>query len=88
MKIKKGFVLEEVGGSYLACATGKLVKQFSGYIRLNSTGAFLFKTLCENDMTESELVNALTNEYEIDAETAAKDTATFVKKLSEAGIIE
>lgn len=88
MKIKKGFVLEEVGGSYLACATGKLVKQFSGYIRLNSTGAFLFKTLCENDMTESELVNALTNEYEIDSETAAKDTATFVKKLSEAGIIE
>ena len=88
MKIKKGFVLEEVGGSYLACATGKLVKQFSGYIRLNGTGAFLFKLLCENDMTESEPVSALTAEYETDSETAAKDAEAFVKRLSEAGIIE
>ena len=88
MKIKKGFVLEEVGGSYLACATGKLVKQFSGYIRLNSTGAFLFRLLCDKDMTESELVGALTAEYEIDTDTASKDAAAFVKRLSEAGIIE
>ena len=39
-------------------------------------------------MTEGELVSALTAEYEIDSETASKDAEAFVKRLSEAGIIE
>ena len=45
MRIKNGFVLEKVGDSYLSCATGKLAKQFSGFVRLNETGAFLWEML-------------------------------------------
>ena len=55
MKIKKGFVLEKVGDSYLSCATGKLAKSFRGFIRLNESGAFLWKNLSEGDKTEAEL---------------------------------
>ena len=87
MKIKKGFVLEQVGDSYLACATGKLVKEFAGYVKLNGTGAFLFKLLCEKDLDEEALVSALTSEYDIDEATAARDAHTFISRLTEAGII-
>ena len=42
MKIKDGFVLEEVGGSYLAVAVGECAGNFNGMVRLNGTGAFLW----------------------------------------------
>ena len=41
VKIKSGFVLEEVGGSYLAVAVGEDSSQFSSLVKLNATGAFL-----------------------------------------------
>ena len=48
MKIKNGFVLEKVGESYLACATGKLATEFHGFVRLNETGALLWEALAED----------------------------------------
>ena len=88
MKIKKGFVLEEVAGSYLACATGKLAKSFPGFVRLNETGAFLWRELSEADKTAQDLVAALMNEYEIDEATAAHDAEVFVNNLQKSGILE
>ena len=88
MRIKKGFVLEKVGDSYLACATGKLASTFAGFVRMNETGAFLWRELDKEDMSESELSARLVAEYEIDDKLAANDVAAFLKKLSEHGIIE
>ena len=55
MKIKSGFVLEKVGGGYLAVAVGARAREFSGLVRMNGTGAFLWNKLCEADMTVEEL---------------------------------
>ncbi len=88
MKIKSGFVLEEVGGVYLAVAVGKRAEQFRVLIKLNSTGAFLWEQIAERDMTERELSEALIAKYGIDPDTAGRDTATFVHTLSEGGLLE
>ena len=88
MKIRKGFVLEEVGDSFLACATGKLAREFSGFIRMNETGAFLWKKLSEKSMTEAELVSALLAEYDTTEEVAKADVSSFVDNLSKSNIIE
>ena len=88
MKIKKGFVLEAVAGSYLACATGKLAKSFAGFVRLNETGAFLWRELSSADKTVQDLVAALMNEYEIDEATATHDAEIFVNNLQKSGILE
>lgn len=88
MKIKSGFVLEEVGGSYLACATGKLASEFSALVRLNSSGAFLWRIIAEKPSTEKELSCALISEYGIDEATAQKDVSAFVKILRDNGILE
>ena len=88
MKIKKGFVIEKVADSYLACATGKLASQFSGFIKLNETGVFLWNQLSDKDMTADELTAALIAEYEVDLAIASADVSAFVKKLEANGIVE
>lgn len=88
MKIKSGFVVQKVGGSYLAVAVGKRADDFNAMIRMNSTGAFLWDLLSSKDMTEEELVSALVSEYSITEELAACDTAKIVGALREAGLLD
>ena len=88
MKIKKGFVLEKVGDSYLCCATGKLAKEFSGFVRLNETGAFIWNMLTSGDVTKEDMVAKMTAEYDISAEIALKDIEIFVENLAKNGILE
>ena len=88
MKIKDGFVLEEVGGSYIAVALGKSADDFHGFVRMNSTGAFLWRALCEGVKTKGELVDLLLNTYSVSREVAENDVDTLVNKLVDAGIIE
>jgi hypothetical protein len=89
MKIKSGFVLEEVGGTYLAVAVGELAGEFSALVRLNGTGAFLWKLMAEDDVTREVLVDKLLETYEgVEREQAEGDVSAFVKKLSDNGIIE
>lgn len=87
MKIKEGFILREVAGSYLVVAVGKAVKEFGGVVNLNETGAFLWKLL-EKSSTKSEMVDALLNEYDVDRDTAEKDVKAFTDKLMEAKLVE
>ena len=87
MKIKAGFLLREVAGSYVVVATGVLAKEFNGIIKLNETGCFLWKRLMENTTVEA-LVKALTEEYDVSAEDAAKDVEGFVAMLLDAGMLE
>lgn len=88
MKIKKGFVLEKVGDSYLSCATGKLAKEFSGFVRLNETGAFLWNILSLGDVTKEEMVKKMTAEYDVSQEIALRDVEAFVLNLEKNGILE
>ncbi len=87
MKIKKGFVLEKVGDSYLSCATGKLAKEFSGFVRLNETGAFLWNILSSEDVTKEEMVEKMTAEYDVSSEIALRDVEAFVLSLEKNGIL-
>ena len=52
MKIKKGFVVREVGGENVAVPVGERSKDFHGMIRLNSTGRFLWDFFRENHTEE------------------------------------
>ncbi len=88
MKIKDGFVVEKVGGKYLAVAVGKSADEFSALIRMNSTGAFLWKQLSGEDLNRDELVGRMLAEYEVEAERAEADTDAFLTKLAEAGLLD
>ncbi len=86
MKIKSGFVLEEVGGSYIAVAVG--ANASNALIKMNGTGAFLWRLLDGTDMSEDSLVSALTAEYEVGEDIARRDALVFVDKLRQAGLLD
>ena len=89
MKIKSGFVLEQVGTGYLAVAVGERARDFAGLVRMNGTGAYLWGLLSESDMTREELLAKVLSEYEgVTSEQALADITAFETKLRENGIIE
>ncbi len=54
-------------------------------IGLNETGTFLWPRL--QDAEESELIESLVSEFEVDRETARRDLARFVALLKEHGFV-
>ena len=89
MKIKSGFVLEKVGGEYLAVAVGKRAKEFSGFVRLNSTGAYFWNLLAESDLTKDQLVDKAVSDFEgVSREQVSVDVENLIKTLTEGEIIE
>ena len=87
MKIKKGFLMREVAGENVVIAVGEAAKSFKGMIRLNPTGAFLWKLL-EKDTDEAAMVNAMLDAYETDKETAENDIRAFVGSIRAAGLLD
>ncbi|PWM71546.1 MAG: PqqD family protein [Bacillota bacterium] len=87
MKVKKDFVARKVGDSDIVVATGKAVKHFNGYITLNETGRFLWDLL-GRDVAETELVDKMLEEYDVERETAERDVKNFLNVLAENGILE
>ncbi|MBR0189276.1 MAG: PqqD family protein [Clostridia bacterium] len=86
MKIKDGFILREVAGSFIVVAVGSAVKDFNGIINLNETGAFLWKIL-ESGATKEELLEKMLTEYDVNEETARRDIDAFISKLQEAKLV-
>lgn len=86
MKIKDGFILREVAGSFIVVAVGEAVKNFHGIINLNETGAFLWKIL-ESGASKEDLIKALLAEYDVDEKTAVSDVNGFIEKLQEAKLV-
>ena len=87
MRINKDFTIQEVGSSYVAVPVGKTSCSFHGMVRLNETGAFLWKKMTERDCTEEDLVNALLAEYEVDPAVAAQDVHRLVEQLRQNDIL-
>jgi hypothetical protein len=89
MKIKEGFVLEEVGGSYLAVAVGERAGDFNGMVRLNGTGAFFWNLMVDKHVTREELVKEAVKAYDgVTEADILPGIIAFEEKLRAAGIIE
>ena len=77
MKIKEGFLLQDVAGNTVVLPTeGDL----DTMITLNGTGKFLWERL-EQETSREALIDALLAAYEGDAETAALCVDNFVAEL-------
>lgn len=87
MKIKDGFVLKELAGSFMVVPLGSQVINFSSIIKLSESGAFLWRLLSE-DKTVDDLTCAMLSEYEVDEERAKADIEKFIKKLEDADLLE
>lgn len=81
MKLKEGFVLQEVAGETVVLPVG-MDLDTNMMITLNSTARFLWEQL-EKETSKDDLVDALLGEYGIDRGTAQLCVDNFVEKLVE-----
>lgn len=87
MKLKKGFVTHRLGDEQLMVAAGPAAKLFHGMVRSNETAAFIVDCL-KSPCSESEIVDRLLEEYEVDAETARRDVSAVLEQLRSISAIE
>ena len=88
MKITDDFVLREICGEKIISGEGLNQVNFSKFIRLNDSAAFLLKKVEHEEFSAETLAKLLCEEYEISEEIAAKDAEALCKSLVEAGIVE
>lgn len=82
MKIREGFVVREVAGTYLALATGELSKIYNGSITLNASAKFIFDCFLV-ETTKEEVVKKMLDNYDgLDEKTAKEAVDEFVEKLT------
>lgn len=85
MKLKEGFMLKEVAGSYIVIPVGQI--DFTAMITVNETGAFLWEQLMDG-ATPEELTANMVREYDIDEVTAKRDIDAFLKILADNNLLE
>ena len=87
MKVKKGFVVREVGGKKYAVATGEVAKSFKGMLGLNEMAAHIFELL-QTDTSRDALIEAILSEYEADRQVVEADVDKFISQLKSIDVIE
>ena len=80
MKKIKEFIIREIAGETIMVPTGATSQEFNGIITLSATAKFIWEHIEEVESLEA-LVSMITEEYEIDRETATKDTIEYVQQL-------
>ena len=88
MKAKPGFNLRVVCGENIIVAEGEENIDFSNIISMNESSAYLWQNIQGKELTHEDLVDLLTQEYEVDEATALKDVKALTELWLQAGIIE
>lgn len=87
MKIKSGFVKREVMDKTVVVPAGEAGKTMKGMIKLNGTASFIWDRI-EEGLNAEEIADKLAENYEVDRETALKDTNAIIENMKAAGIFE
>ena len=75
-------VTRKTGNEYVLVPVANNIADMNSVYTLNETGAFIWEQI-NGKKSVLEIIAALTEEYEIDEETAQKDVLDFVKNMNE-----
>ena len=87
MRIKPGFELRELCGEHIIVASGRENIDFSKVIGLNESAALMWNAIIGKDFVPEDMADALCEEYEVDRETALKDSKKILDEWIENGLI-
>lgn len=88
MKLKYNFVVRKLRDIAVAVAVDGDNTKFSGVIKLNSTGEFVFNMLNTSETTIDDIITAVIKKYDVDKRTATQAVETYIKMLRKNGLIE
>ena len=84
MRVKEDLVLNKVVDEYVVVAKNPDV--FKGILKLNETGAFIFKIM-QQDIAADKIIEKITEEYDVSKEKAEVDLNEFINHLDDVGLI-
>ena len=88
MKIAKGFTLRKVGNDKIIVPEGIEVINFNKMVCLNDSAAYLWEALSILSSFETDdAINLLLQRYDVDSETARKDTESLLEEWKSTGIV-
>lgn len=88
MKIKPGFQVHSVCGENIIMALGEENVDFSHIIALNESSLLIWNKMNEGVDNIDDLTKCITDEYDVDDDTARKDVEALVSKLVKYGVVE
>ena len=88
MRIKKGFEMRVICGEAIVVAHGLENIDLSKIINLNESAAYLWRAVEGKDFDAPMLARLLTEEYEVDSETALRDATKMMEDWRNAGLVE
>ena len=88
MKIKEHFVFQEIAGDYLVVPIANEASHLNGIIKLNETGALVWKEMMLKECTKEELVKLIKEAFHVKTEIAEKDIENFLDTLERFGCLE
>lgn len=82
MKLKSTIILRKIAGETILVPVGEDAVRVNGLITVNEVGALICEQLKE-ERTVDALVAAVTAQFDVDAQTARADIASFIHTLEE-----
>ena len=86
MRISGDFIMREIAGEHILVPVGAAAARFNGLITMNEVGKYIVDLLSE-EHTLQKLVEKITGEYDVDAQTALTDAEAFLAQLREVGAL-
>ena len=84
-RLEKFDIYPKIGDDYVVVASDMDV--FKGMLKLNESGALIFKKMQEN-VSVDDIVDLILSEYEIERDIAKRDVTAFINTFKEVGLIE
>lgn len=88
MKLIEGFRLRQLGKEYIVTPESVAQINFNKMISLNSSAAYLWKSVEGREFTPEELKRLLLDRYDVEEEVAGRDAEAIARSWVEAGIAE
>ena len=86
MKTVEGFTLRSLAKEYIITAEDERNININKLISLNESAAYLWESVNGKEFDADTLADLLVERYEVDRETALRDSEAIIEKWKEAGI--
>ena len=87
MKKVKGLTLRHIGDEAILLAESLELVDFNCLVTLNSSAAYIWESLADDDFDADTIASLLTARYDVDELTARNDSLQLIDKWIQASII-
>lgn len=88
MKISTQFKVREMAGEHIIVMPGTYGADMTRVISLNETSLYLWNALEGREFELDTVADLLVEHYEVDRETALRDSEAWIARLRETGIVK